>query len=113
MFTINPFTELSQFVSPTAIQAYVIIMALLVVAGTVLDTLHKKSAQWFFENKKRGKESATREVSAGENISIGFKVATQEILTSAEFENARRRTSHLFTMYGFIIFVAMTVIMAI
>ena len=31
-------------------QAYVVVMILLVAAGTVYDTLHKKSAQYFFRN---------------------------------------------------------------
>ena len=35
MFTSNPFAELSSSVSPAIIQAYVILMALLVAGGTL------------------------------------------------------------------------------
>jgi hypothetical protein len=109
MFTNNPFSELAAFISPDVMQAYVIIMVLLVVGGTLLDTIHKKSAQYFFENAKKAKKAATREVSGAEKGSIALQTLTNEILTSSEFQNTRRRISHLFTMYGFIAFVASTV----
>lgn len=111
MFTINPFSELSEIIPAVAIQAYVVAMAILVVGGTALDTLHKKSAQWFFENSKRAQKSATRTLSGGDKLSIGIKTATSEVLTSSEFSNPRRRISHLFTMYGFVMFIATTAIM--
>ena len=44
MFMSNPFAELSAFVSPTVMQTYVVVMALLVVGGTLFDIMHKKSA---------------------------------------------------------------------
>jgi len=107
----NPFSELSSFISPMVMQGYVILMALLVVGGTILDMIHKKSAQYFFENAKKAKKSAKRSVGAGEKASIAVHVLVQEVLTSGEFCNVRRRLSHLLTMYGFIIFVATTAIM--
>ena len=45
----NPFAELSAFITPMVMQGYVILMALLVVGGTILDMIHKKSAQYFGE----------------------------------------------------------------
>ncbi|MGB5474825.1 MAG: adenylyl-sulfate reductase, partial [Gammaproteobacteria bacterium] len=111
MFTINPFSELSASISPMVMQGYVILMILLVIGGTVLDMIHKKSAQYFFENAKKAKKSAKRSVSAGEKASIAVQVLANEVLTSGEFCNTKRRLSHLLTMYGFIIFVAMTAIM--
>ena len=92
-------------------QGYIILMVLLVVGGTILDMIHKKSAQYFFENAKKAQKSAKRTVSTGEKTSIAVAVLANEILTSGEFENTRRRLSHLLTMYGFIIFVATTAIM--
>ena len=50
MFTGNPFAELSASVEPLVMQIYVIAMTVLVAAGTLYDTAHKKSAQYFFEN---------------------------------------------------------------
>lgn len=111
MITENPFSVLSEIISPSVMQLYVVAMFVLVVGGTVLDTLHKKSAQWFYKNAEEAKKSATREVTGGEKVSAAIGVATQEILTSAEFQNMRRRTSHLFTMWGFVIFVATSAIM--
>ena len=111
MFTSNPFSELSEFISPTIMQAYIILMILLVVGGTILDMIHKKSAQYFFENAKKAQKSAKRSVGAGEKASIAVHVLVKEVLTSGEFCNVRRRLSHLLTMYGFVIFVATTAIM--
>lgn len=111
MIFTNPFAELSAFIPPLAMQAYVIAMFILVVGGTIIDTIHKKSAQYFFENTEKAKQSATREVSSGEKASLAFKTVANEVLTSAEFSNQQRRMSHLLTMYGFILFVATTVIM--
>lgn len=111
MFTTNPFFELSGFISPIAMQIYVVVMVLLVVGGTVLDMIHKKSAQYFFENSKKAQKNATRTVSAGEKASLAVKTVANEVLTSGEFQNPRRRISHLFIMYGFILFAATTAIM--
>ena len=111
MLMINPFTELSTLISPTVMQGYVILMALMVVGGTILDMIHKKSAQYFFENAKKAKKSAKRTVGVGEQASIAVTVLVNEVLTSGEFKNTRRRLSHLLIMYGFILFVATTAIM--
>ena len=111
MFSSNPFSELSASISPSIMQGYVILMVLLVIGGTVLDMIHKKSAQYFFENAKKAKKSAKRTVSTGEKASIAAQVLVNEVLTSGEFCNVKRRLSHLLTMYGFVIFVATTAIM--
>ena len=86
-------------------------MVLLVIGGTILDMMHKKSAQYFFENAKKAKKSAKRSVDGGEKAAIAATVLVNEVLTSGEFKNIKRRLSHLLIMYGFIIFVATTAIM--
>ena len=111
MFTSNPFSELSASIPTMVMQAYIILMILMVIGGTVLDMIHKKSAQYFFENAKKAKKSAKRTVSTGEKASIAVQVLANEVLTSGEFCNVKRRLSHLLTMYGFILFVATTAIM--
>lgn len=111
MLTINPFAELSASIPVYAMQAYVVVMVLFVIGGTVLDMLHKKSAQYFFENAKKAEKSAKRSVSSSEKTSLAISTLTSEVLTSSEFNNQKRRISHLLTMYGFIIFAAMTAIM--
>ena len=111
MFTSNPFAELSAFIPPIAMQIYVIAMFVLVVGGTLIDTIHKKSARYFFENAEKAKKSAKRQVSSGEKTSLAMQTVASEVLTSAEFSNQQRRMSHLLTMYGFITFVVTTAIM--
>ena len=111
MFNINPFAELSGLIPPIAMQIYVILMAILVAGGTLLDTLHKKSAQYFFENSEKQKKMASREVSGGEKVGIAIKTVAEDVLTSAEFCNQKRRVAHLLTMYGFILFVVSTAVM--
>ena len=111
MFNINPFAELSGLIPPIAMQIYVILMAILVAGGTLLDTIHKKSAQYFFENSKKQKKMSSREVSGGEKVGIAVKTVAVDVLTSAEFCNQKRRVAHLLTMYGFILFVVSTAVM--
>ena len=111
MFTSNPFAELSASIPTVVMQGYIVLMVLLVIGGTILDMMHKKSAQYFFENAKKAKKSAKRSVGGGEKASIAATVLVNEVLTSGEFKNIRRRLSHLLIMYGFIIFVVTTAIM--
>ena len=111
MITSNPFAELSAIIPTVVMQAYVVVMFLLVIGGTVLDMIHKKSAQYFFENSKKAQKKAKRTVSGGEKTSLALKTLTNEVLTSGEFSCTRRRISHLLTMYGFIIFVVSTAIL--
>jgi hypothetical protein len=111
MLLTNPFSELSALISPSVMQGYIVLMVLLVIGGTILDMIHKKSAQYFFENAKKAKKSAKRTVGVGEKTSIAVAVLANEILTSGEFKNTRRRLSHLLTMYGFVMFAATTAIM--
>ncbi len=91
-------------------QTYVVVMILLVIGGTVIDMIHKKSAKYFFENSKKQQKNATRTVTSGEKVNIAVATVANEVLTSAEFSSTRRRLSHLLTMYGFILFVASTAV---
>ena len=111
MITNNPFAELSAVISPSIMQGYVVLMVILVVVGTLLDMAHKQSAKYFFENAKRAQKAAKREVSSSEKTSLAIKTVTNEVLTSSEFNNQKRRLSHILTMYGFIIFVVSTAIL--
>ena len=111
MLTINPFAELSAYIPAAVMQVYIVVMFLFVIGGTVLDMIHKKSAQYFFENAKKAEKAAKRTVSSGEKASLAIQTVTNEVLTSGEFSNPKRRLSHLLSMYGFIIFVVTTVMM--
>jgi hypothetical protein len=111
MFTTNPFAELSTSISPAIMQAYVCVMAFLVVAGTLFDVIHKGSAKYFFENMRASKATAPRSVGGGEKIAIAVQTAVVDVAMSGEFCNQQRRVAHLLGMYGFIIYVVTTAIM--
>ena len=111
MFTSNPFAELSASIAPAVIQTYVIIMIVLVAAGTLFDIVHKGSARYFFDNWRKSKSKGAKEIGGGELVSIAIKTGLVDVLASGEFCNARRRVAHLLTMYGFVIYVITTAIM--
>lgn len=111
MFTTNPFAELSASVPPAVMQTYVVVMALLVVAGTLIEVAHKKSARYFFENWRASQNKAKQPVGAGQMVSIAVQTAVVDVLASGEFCNARRRLAHLLGMYGFVIYVITTAVM--
>jgi hypothetical protein len=108
MFAINPFAALSPAVSPGVMQTYVVIMIILVAAGTLFDIVHKGSAKYFFNNFRKSKG---KPVGGGELVAIGVKTAVVDVLASGEFCSAKRRVAHLLTMYGFILHVVATVVM--
>jgi len=109
MFTSNPIADVSTFIPPLAMQIWVVAMFILVVGGTILDTLHKGSAKYFFANAKKQEAARKRTVSGGEKIGMAVSTVTSEVLTSSEFCNPKRRVAHLLTMYGFVIFIVSTV----
>jgi hypothetical protein len=111
MLTSNPFAELSASVPPGTMQAYVVVMILLVVGGTLLDIVHKKSATYFFDNWRNSRNNAKRQVGSAAMVSIAVQTAAVDVLTSGEFCNQRRRTAHLLTMYGFVLYVVTTAVM--
>lgn len=111
MFTSNPFAELSASMSPAVMQAYVVIMIVLVAAGTLFDIVHKGSAKYFFDNWRKSKGKGATQVGGGEWVSLAVKTALIDVLASGEFCNARRRVAHLLTMYGFLIYFITTAVM--
>ena len=111
MFTSNPFAELSASIPPTIMQAYVVVMILMVAGGTLLDVMHKKSAKYFFDNWQSAKSKGSRQVGSGEMASVAIQTALVDVLASGEFCNVQRRIAHLLTMYGFLAYVVTTAIM--
>ena len=91
-------------------QAFVVAMIILVVAGTVVDMIHKKNVKYFFENARKAKKQATRTVSYGKKISIVIKTVASDVITTSELAG-KRRIAHLLGMYGTIIFWATSAIM--
>ena len=100
-----------RLIPPAIMQAYVVVMVLLVAGGTLFDIMHKKSARYFFNNWRNSKNKAKRQVGGGEMVSIAVQTAVVDVMTSGEFCNVQRRIAHLLTMYGFVIYVVTTAIM--
>jgi hypothetical protein len=111
MFTSNPFAALSASIPPAVMQTYVVVMIVLVAAGTLFDVLHKGSARYFFDSWRKSKSKASKQVDGGELVSLAVKTGLVDVLTSGEFCNARRRVAHLLTMYGFVIYLITTAVM--
>ena len=64
----------------------------------------QKKCKILFENAKKAKQAATRELSSGEKVTIIAKTVASDIMTSSEFCTFQRRAAHLLGMYGTIIF---------
>jgi len=111
MFTSNPFAEISASIPPAAMQAYVVLMIVLVAAGTLFDVVHKRSAKYFFDNWRKSQGKGAKQLGGGELVSIAVKTGVVDVLASGEFCNMRRRLAHLLGMYGFVIYVVTTAIL--
>jgi hypothetical protein len=109
MFTTNPFAGLS--IPPAVMQAYVVIMILLVAAGTLFDVVHKGSAKYFFASWRNSRTKGSKQVGGGELVSLAIQTGLVDVLASGEFCNARRRVAHLLTMYGFVAHFVTTAVM--
>jgi hypothetical protein len=106
MFATNPFPALSHIVAPAVMQAFVLAMFALVAGGTLVDLVHKKSAQYFFRRRSRGQTVATRR-----GIGVAVETVLVDWLSAGEFCSLRRRLAHLLTMYGFLAYVIATLVM--
>ena len=111
MLTTNPFAEVSRFMPDSFMPAFIVVMIILVIAGTLFDVIHKKSARYFMENMASAKNRGASPISSGQKASIAAKTIAEDVLTSGEFCNPKRRIAHLLTMYGFIIHVVTTAIL--
>jgi hypothetical protein len=111
VFETNPFAGLSGFLPPIFMQVFVVVMAVLVAAGTLLDIVHKGSAKYFFANWRKSKAKSKQPLGGGELVSIAVQTAVVDVLASGEFCNPRRRVAHLLGMYGFVLYVISTAVM--
>ena len=111
MFTTNPFSILTETMPPIALQSFVIVMVALVIIGTLVDIIHKKNVKYFFENAKKAKLSATKELGTGERASVIIKTVVNDIATTAELGAGKRRVAHILGMYGTILFWFASVVM--
>ena len=104
MIYINPYSNLADTIPPFIMQVFLITMIALVILGTIVDIIHKKNVKYFFENAKKAKKSATKQLGTGERVSIIAKTVVYDIGTTSELGAGKRRVAHLLGMYGTILF---------
>jgi hypothetical protein len=110
MLSVNPFAVADASLPAGFLQGFLVVMALAVMAGTLFDIVHKRSARYFFANMRKSKGQG-REVGGGERVSIAVQTALVDVLASGEFCNQKRRVAHLLGMYGFVLYVVATAVM--
>jgi hypothetical protein len=111
MFTSNPFAELAVFLQPLVMQVYIVLMIAAVAIGTLFDMLHKRSARFFMQQRKKSQAAATKRLGGMDNVSLAMRTFLKEVATSGEFCNPWRRISHLLMFYGFLTYLVTTVVM--
>ena len=111
MFTVNPFIPVTDFLPPIFMQVYLVLMVLAVVAGTAFDLYHKRSAQFFIQQRKQSRAAATRKLSGADRASIAARTLAHDVATFGEFCNRNRRVSHVLMFYGFVLYLVTTVVM--
>ena len=111
MLTANPFAQISDLISPITMQFFVILIIILVILGTLFDIINKKNVKYFFQNAKKAKKQAKKNLSTNEKTLIITKTVASEILTTSELGKGKRRIAHLLGMYGTILFWITSVIM--
>ena len=103
MLETNPFSLLSEVVPTVVMQGFIIAMVLLIAFGTIIQMIHHKNLTYFFNNAKKAKLQATREVGAAEKAKIIAKTTVYDIGTTSELGFGKRRLAHVLGMYGSII----------
>jgi hypothetical protein len=110
MLSVNPFAVAGASLPAGFLQAFLVVMVLAVVAGTLFDVVHKGSARYFFAGMRRSKDKG-RKIEGGKLVSIAVQTAVVDVLASGEFCNQTRRVAHLLGMYGFVLYVVATAVM--
>ena len=104
MFSTNPFSIIAEIVSPLAMQGFIIAMIVLIAGGTIIQMISHRNLTYFFNNAKKAKLSATKELGMGEKVSIVAKTTVYDIGTTSELGFGKRRLAHVLGMYGTILF---------
>jgi amino acid transporter len=111
VFTSNPFTPVTDFLPPLALQGYVILMILVVAGGTLFDIVHKRSGRFFALRREKSRAAATKQLTAFETAAIAARTLATEVATAGEFCNRNRRISHVLMFYGFLFYLITTIVM--
>ena len=70
MLNNNPFSLLAELISPQAMQYFIIAMILLIAVGTIIQMIHHKNLIYFFNNVKKAKLSAEKELGTASQVLI-------------------------------------------
>ena len=62
MLNTNPFSTLAETVPPVAMQSFIIAMVVLIAAGTIIQMISHRNLTYFFNNAKKAKLNATKEL---------------------------------------------------
>jgi hypothetical protein len=111
MMTINPYSALAEIVPSVFIQAFVLLMLALIIFGTIVQMFHHKNITYFFNNAKKAKLSAERELGTTERAAIIAKTVVHDIATTSELGAGKRRIAHVLGMWGTILFWVASVVM--
>ena len=95
MLQTNPFSVLSEVLSPLAMQGFIVAMVALIALGTIVQMIHHKNLTYFFNNAKKAKKSATKTLTTGERISVISKTIASDIATTSELGAGKRRLAHV------------------
>ena len=99
MLNTIPFAILAETISPLAMQCFIIAMVVLIAAGTVIQMISHRNLTYFFNNAKKVKLNATKELGLVEKVSIVSKTAVYDIGTTSELGFCKRRLAHVLGMY--------------
>ncbi len=111
MINANPFSVLAETISPLAMQGFIIAMIILIAAGTIIQMISHKNLIYFFNNAKKAKLNAKKELGVGEKASIVAKTTVYDIGTTSELGFGKRRLAHVLGMYGTILFWVSSVVL--
>ena len=111
MMSTNPYSMLAESIPSIVIQGFVLLMLALIFFGTVIQMIHHKNITYFFNNAKKAKLSAERELGTGEKAAIIAKTVVHDIATTAELGAGKRRVAHVLGMWGTILFWVASVVM--
>lgn len=111
VFTDNPFIPATDFLPPSYLQAYIVLMVLAVVAGTLFDLYRKRSAEFFARQGQRSRAAAVRQLGGAELAALAARTIVDEVATSGEFCNRSRRVSHVLMSYGFVLYLITTIVL--
>jgi hypothetical protein len=111
MMSVNPFSVLAESIPSVLIQSFVLLMLAMIVLGTIIQMIHHKNITYFFNNAKKAKLAAERELGTGEKVGIIAKTVVHDIATTAELGAGKRRIAHVLGMWGTILFWVASVVM--